>query len=83
VIDSIHDFRHTVAFGLWSERFYQERYAERSDDWHKNDKRPPRARRRMSVGIVGYGHSAEKKEVVEEGNQNSEDDSSQTGDNSD
>ena len=60
IVNGIHDFRNAVTFGFRSEVFHQKCNSLGAKDRHKDDKRAPRARRRMRVGIIRRGRASSR-----------------------
>jgi hypothetical protein len=74
----IDDFRHAVAFRLWSEILYQENHTEGPDNGDKNHQSSQGACWRMRVRIVCCGEPAKKEKIVKDRNESSECHGSQT-----
>ena len=78
-INCIHDFRDSVSFCLRRKIFDQERHAERAHDRNQNDQRPPRAGRRVQVGVIRDGTFTQKEQIVEQRDQSAKHHRSQAG----
>jgi hypothetical protein len=68
-----------VTFGFRSEVFHQKCNSQGAKDRHKDDKRAPRARRRMRVGIIRRGELPEKHQIMNEADEGSEEHRPQAG----
>lgn len=81
VVDGIHDLGDPVAFGFRCKVPHQEGHAHGAKHRNQDHQRPPGTCRRVGIGVIDYGKSAQKQCIVKKSDHAPKNHRPQAGDN--